>query len=168
MTKLQNQAFIDGQNLYLGTTQGDDPWQVDLVRFRKYLKQKYHIEKAYYFLGCKDAIYSHIYKNIQNSGFILIFREHPQVLRSHKKGNVDTDIVFMMMKNFHENPSIKEFFLVSGDGDYYKTVKYLYEQGKLGKILFPAKRKASSLYRRLGNANYDYLDNLGVKNKIRL
>ena len=85
-----------------------------------------------------------------------------------KKGNVDTDIVFAMMKNFHECTDVDKFFLVSGDGDYYKTIKYLNEQGKLGKVLFPAHGKASSLYRQLGNNFYDFLDKRDLREKIEL
>lgn len=34
----QNQAFIDGQNLYLGTTAGQEPWRVDLYVLLKIRK----------------------------------------------------------------------------------------------------------------------------------
>ncbi len=47
--KASNLAFIDGQNLHLGTIQ--DNWKIDLKKFRIYLKDKYHIAEAYYFLG---------------------------------------------------------------------------------------------------------------------
>lgn len=88
---------------------------------------------------------------------------------SHKKGNVDTDVVFTIMKNFHEYTDVDKFFLVSGDGDYYKTVKYLLDKGKLGKVLFPAHRKASSLYRQnISGTYYDYLDYPDIKKKIEL
>ena len=37
-----NIAFIDGQNLHIGTAKRKvDPWEIDLVRFRVYLEQKY-------------------------------------------------------------------------------------------------------------------------------
>ncbi len=85
---------------------------------------------------------------------------------SNKKGNVDTDIVFTMMRNFHENPEIDKFFLVSGDGDYYKTVRYLHSQDKLGKVLFPAQHKASSLYHQLGRSCFTYLDTADIRKKI--
>lgn len=39
--KEQNIAFIDGQNLYMGTTEHNgDSWKVDLVKFRIYLEKK--------------------------------------------------------------------------------------------------------------------------------
>lgn len=41
-------AFIDGQNLHLGTT--SENWKVDFKKFRVYLKEKFHIEEAYIFL----------------------------------------------------------------------------------------------------------------------
>ena len=51
---MNNQAFIDGQNLVLGTTLSDQPWKIDLFRFRKYLQERYNVTKAYYFIGCLD------------------------------------------------------------------------------------------------------------------
>jgi hypothetical protein len=48
---MENIAFIDGQNLHIGTTKSKDPWVVDLLRFRIYLEKKYDVGKAYYFIG---------------------------------------------------------------------------------------------------------------------
>jgi hypothetical protein len=45
----KNLAFIDGQNLHLGTKESG--WKVDFVKFRIYLKDKYKVEEAYYFMG---------------------------------------------------------------------------------------------------------------------
>lgn len=162
----QNQAFIDGQNLFLGTSTGPNPWRVDLYKFREYLRRKYNIDRAYYFLGCVDTNHQDLYDLIQDAGFIIVFREHNGSALSNKKGNVDTDIVFTMMRNFHENPEIDKFFLVSGDGDYYKTVRYLHSQDKLGKVLFPAQHKASSLYHQLGRSCFTYLDTADIRKKI--
>ena len=115
---MNNRAYIDGQNLYLGTTELKKPWRVDLYKFRVYLKEKYHVEKAYYFLGCKDSKLRNMYRMVQDAGFELVFRAHSERVASAKKGNVDTDIVFMIMRDFHEHPEIDQFYLVSGDGDY--------------------------------------------------
>ena len=51
MEKEKNLAFIDGQNLYMGTMSDDPKWKIKLSKFRKYLFEKYNVEKAYYFLG---------------------------------------------------------------------------------------------------------------------
>lgn len=165
---MNNQAFIDGQNLTLSTTLSLDPWKVDLFRFRVYLREKYNVEEAYYFLGFMDEKYEKLYQRLSDAGFILVFRAHGDDFKSRKKGNVDTDIVFMMMKNFHERNDSKKFFLVSGDGDYYKTILYLKNKGVLGKILFPAHFRASSLYRDIGGSFYTYLDDPSIKEKIEL
>ena len=165
---MNNHAFIDGQNLVLGTTMSKHPWKVDLYRFREYLRRKYNVTKAYYFIGCINDNLQSLYDMIQDAGFILVFRAHYPDALSNKKGNVDTDIVFTMMRNFHECTDVDKFFLISGDGDYYKMVKYLNEQGKFGGVLFPARGKASSLYRQLGNDLYDFLDKREIREKIEL
>ncbi len=102
-----------------------------------------------------------------DAGYNLIFCAHNDKLASKKKGNVDTDIVFMMMRNYCEDDSVGKMFLVSGDGDYFKAAKYLMRKGKLGKILFPSKRRASSLYQKFANIYYEYLDKPELKEKLR-
>ena len=81
-----------------------------------------------------------------------------------KKGNVDTDLVFEVMKNLIENNTLEKIVLVSGDGDYKKLVDYLIKKGKLEKLLIPNKKFASSLYNKLGSEYFDYL--LNVKSYI--
>jgi hypothetical protein len=163
----ENQAFIDGQNLFLGTTQSSDPWKVDLYKFRIYLRERYNVEKAYYFIGRKEDKLQELYERIRDAGYILVFRAHSGDMKSSKKGNVDTDIVFMTMKVFHESVKEERYYFVSGDGDYYKMIKYLQLQKRLGEILFPSMKKSSSLYRQIGNVYYDYLDKREVREKIK-
>lgn len=161
-----NYAFIDGQNLYLGTTKGGSSWRVDLKKLRIYLQDKYHVKKAYYFLGYITDGHQNIYDSIQESGFILKFREHSSNMLGKKKGNVDTDIVFEIMKNIYKDNTFNNIILVSGDGDYKKLVDFLIEEERFEKILFPNKKFASSLYKAITRAHYAYLED--VKNKIAL
>jgi uncharacterized LabA/DUF88 family protein len=153
-----NIAFIDGQNLHLGTTKYG--WRVDLAKLRIYLKEKYNISEAHYFLGYLEEDNDTLYKEIQRAGFIVSFKDHHKLAKSSKKGNVDTDIVFEVMKSVIENTSFNKIVLVSGDGDYNKMVKYLVTKNKFKKILFPNKKFASSLYKDLGSEFFDYLENL--------
>ncbi|MEI8249461.1 MAG: NYN domain-containing protein [Candidatus Taylorbacteria bacterium] len=153
-----NIAFIDGQNLHLGTTFNN--WKVDLVKLRIYLKDKYHVSEAYYFLGYVTEKEQDLYNNLQKSGFIVLFREHNPALRGEKKGNVDTDIVFEMMKNLVDNKKFDKIILISGDGDYKRVVDYLIKKDRFEKILFPNKKFASSLYKKLGSEFFDYLENI--------
>ncbi len=162
--KENNLAFIDGQNLYLGTTKSDKKWAVDLKRLRVYLNKKYNVEKAYYFLGCVNDEFQDLYDEIQETGFILKFREHNTVMLGKKKGNVDSDIIFFVMEKLYKKENFDKVVLVSGDGDYKKLVDFLIAENKFKKILFPNKKFASSLYKQITRVYYSYLED--VKNKI--
>jgi len=161
---MPNIAFINGQNLHLGTTKNG--WSIDQRRFRRYLEEKYHVVEAYYFLGFVSEDQQDLYDNLQKAGFILSFREHSRALKGLKKGNVDGDIIFTAMRKLIENESFEKIFLVSGDGDYKKLVDYLIKKDKFGKILFPNKQFASSLYQALGREYFDYLEESGIRAKI--
>lgn len=163
---MTNHAYIDGQNVHMGTKHAAVPWRIDLARFRVYLRQKYHVEKAYYFLGFVQEEFQDLYDEIQSAGFILHFRQHNPAMLGTKKGNVDTDIVFTIMKKLYRKEAFDRVVLVSGDGDYKMLVDFLIEEKRLEKILFPDQRRASSLYKKIGLAYRANLSDAGVKQKI--
>lgn len=166
---MRNIAFIDGQNLYIGTSKREiDPWKIDLARFRVYLGQKYEVTKAYYFLGYVQEANQELYEEIQNAGFVLIFREHNPAMIGKKKGNVDSDVIFHIMKKMYKREEFKKIVLVSGDGDYKLVVDFLIEENKFAKILFPDRKRASSLYKKLGAPYFDSLDTPDVRAKIQV
>ena len=163
-----NIAFIDGQNLHMGTAKREvDPWEISLTRFRVYLERKYKVSTAYYFLGFFQETNSELYAEIQGAGFVLVFRAHNFVMAGNKKGNVDSDIIFRVMKMMYKNEPFRKIVLVSGDGDYKLLVDFLIEENRFEKILFPNKKFASSLYTKLGNEYFDTLDSPEIRNKIR-
>ncbi|OGI58005.1 hypothetical protein A3C60_02240 [Candidatus Nomurabacteria bacterium RIFCSPHIGHO2_02_FULL_37_45] len=164
----KNLAFIDGQNLHLGTTLSDRPWKVKLSKFKIYLEKKYDVKEAYYFLGYVQDINQEIYSEIQKAGFILVFKQHNPAMLGKKKGNVDTDIVFEIMKKLYRKDNFAKIVLVSGDGDYKLLVDFLIEENKFKKILFPNKKFASSLYKSLGGEYFDHLESKDVKEKISI
>jgi len=165
---MNNYCYIDGQNLHLGTASAEVPWTLDLYKFRVYLREKYHVEKAFYYLGyVQEGIkIERLYENIQNAGFILVFRQHNSAMIGNKKGNVDSDIIFSIMKRLHKENDFDKIILVSGDGDYKMLVDFLIEESKLEKILFPNKKFRSSLYKKIGAPYFAYLDDADVKRKI--
>lgn len=155
-------AFIDGQNLHQGITRA-----LDYKKFRIYLRDKYKVSKAYYFLWFQDKENS-LYETLQEAWFILVFNLKGEHLKSSKKWNVDTNIVFHMMKKLIEW-TMQWALLVSGDGDYKMVVDYLVEKRKLNKVLCPNLRFASSLYRHAKNLDpkfFDYIDKSDIKKKI--
>ena len=161
---MNNYAYIDGQNLYMNTKSYG--WKINLSRFRVYLREKYDVTTAYYFLGSVSDTNEKIYESIQQAGFILMFREHNQSMIGKKKGNVDTDIVFSIMEKITESEMFDKVVLVSGDGDYFKMVKYLIAKDKLAKVLAPNKKSMSSLYRPFTPKYTDFLDRPDIKRKI--
>jgi uncharacterized LabA/DUF88 family protein len=167
MSKI-NYAFIDAQNLYMATAKRThNPWKIDLARFRVYLRDKYHVAKAFYFLGFVQDKHESIYEEIQNAWFVLVFREHNPAMIGKKKGNVDSDIIFSIMKRLYKKEEFDRIVLVSGDGDYKKLVDFLMEEKKLEKILFPDGKRRSSLYKQLSNQFFANLDDPDIQKKIR-
>ena len=164
---MKNYAYIDNQNLYMATKTSDEPWRIDLKRLRVYLTDRYDCEKVFLFMGAFDKKYAAKYEVFKSFGYHLIYRTHDEVVHSKKKGNVDTDIVFQMMHDFHHNLFDKAI-LISGDGDYFKTVNYLVSQGKFERLMLPSHKNASSLYRKLTRRYYIYLDDKTFRDKFRL
>lgn len=140
-------AFIDSQNLNLGVI--DCGWILDFRKFRVYLREKYHVEKAYLFIGYiagKEKLYSFL----QESGYILIFKPTLEFKRNKEritKGNVDAELVLHTMIQWD---NFDEAIIVSGDGDFHCLIEYLSDNKKLGKIIVPS-LKFSSLLRKFAN-----------------
>ena len=164
VSRFPNVAFIDGQNLHLGTK--EKGWSVNHARLRVYLRDKYKVGEAYYFLGFVSDIQQDLYDNLQKAGFILSFREHSASMKGQKKGNVDCDSIFGIMKKLVENEPFDKAFIVSGDGDYKKLVDFLIKKRRFGKMLFPNQEFASSLYKSLGSEYYANLGEKDVRKKI--
>ena len=166
---LRNIAYIDGQNLYMGTAKNEPRWTVDLVRFRQYLDRKYGVDDAYYYLGYiqEGSNIDKLYESIQKAGFILVFREHNSAMLGKKKGNVDADIIFSIMKRLYLKEKFDKVVLVSGDGDYKMLVDFLIEKDRFEKILFPNRRYRSSLYKSVSLKYVAYLDDADIKRKIK-
>ena len=165
----KNIAYVDGQNLHLGTTKNTPSWTIDLLRFRQYLDKKYSVSDAYYYLGYvqEGLNIEKLYESIQKAGFILVFREHNSAMLGKKKGNVDADIIFSIMKRIYLKEKFDKVVLISGDGDYKMLVDFLIEQNKFEKILFPNRKYRSSLYKSLPLKYVAYLDDVGIKRKIK-
>ena len=157
--KENNFAYIYGQNLNLGIKSLG--WSLDFKKFRIYLREKYSISKAYYFIGFVTGNQK-LYDALQEYGYILNFK--PAVLDGDKKpkGNIDANLVLKAMADFHENIFDKAA-IVTSDGDFYCLADYFYDKKKLMAILSPNRTKCSSLLRKSGKEKMAYLDNLRDK-----
>ena len=139
-----NYAFIDGQNLHKGIRALG--WSLDYKRFRKYLEEKYDVQKAFIVMGYV-ANQSALYTALQNHGFILIFKPILRYQDGKVKGNCDADLVLNAVIRLSE---YDKAVIVSGDGDFYCLIKYLKDHDKLRMVLVPDEHKYSALLKDFG------------------
>lgn len=164
-----NYAFIDSQNLNLGTQRIG--WKMDWRKFRQFLKDKYGVSRAYMFIGYmteNEALYEYMHE----LGFLVVLKPTVDVSkfedkdkdkpgkpkdddkdRPQIKGNVDAELVLYAMK---EMPNYDQAVIVSGDGDFFSLAEYLEEQGKLAHILTPNWQYSSLL--KVFESKIDRLD----------
>ena len=150
-----NYAFIDSQNLNLGVkSQG---WRLDYSRFRVFLRDKYHVEKAFACIGYVEGNQP-LYTDLQKAGYILIFKPTLEYRdrkgKLKRKGNVDAEVVLHTMIEWD---NYAQAVIISGDGDFHCLIEYLVAMGKLAKIIVP-NEKFSSLLRRFN----PYIVNIGL------
>lgn len=142
-----NIAYIDGANLHRGVA--GLRWRLDYRRFRVWLSEKYRVRTAYLFIGLIPK-YSDIYKNLQECGYTLVFKEVVYTKEGQPKGNCDTDLVLQAVCDTYEQ-RYEQAVIVSSDGDYASLVKFLLRKEKCLTILSPHRKdKCSILLKRTG------------------
>lgn len=158
MEKSDNYAFIDGTNLHL--TMVNVGWPLDYSRFRTYLKEKYGITKAYYFIGNIPGN-EDLYSNLESYGYEIIFKPTLYVPGKGYKGNCDAELVLQAMIDIN---GYYKAVIVTSDGDFSCLVKYLVSMDKLERVLAPCREGCSKLLREAAGSKIDYMDNL--RNKL--
>lgn len=121
-------------------------WKLDFGRFRKYLTDKYHVQKAFLCIGFVEDNQL-LYMYLQEAGYICVFKPTLRMSKHKKimvKGNVDAELV---LRTMIEIKNYDKAIIVSGGGDFHCLVEYLDEKDKLLKVLVPNK-SYSSLLRR--------------------
>lgn len=150
--QLANYAFIDSQNLNLGTQKMG--WKMDWKKFREWLKAEYNVEKAFMFIGYMPD-FEPLYDQLHGQGYLVVLKptlemyntEESETAKSQKhdskdkpeekktvKGNIDADLVLHVMK---EQKNYDKAIIVSGDGDFFTLLEYLDEKGKLLHLMTP-------------------------------
>ncbi len=152
-----NFAFIDCQNLNLAIR--DCGWKIDWKRFRKYLLEKYYVQKAYLFLGFVPG-QELLYTSLQEAGYIIIFKPTLPKPDGNIKGNCDAELVLQSMIDFFD---YDQAVIVSGDGDFHCLVKYFITKNKLGKLIIPNQAKYSALLKRFPSEYLAFVSDLRFK-----
>jgi len=158
-TETTTYAFIDSQNLNLGTSKNlikDGEiyyygWELDFQKFFIYLQDKFRVEKAILFLGYIKR-YQRLYNYLNNCGYQIIFKPTVKDNYGKPKGNVDAELVLHSAKILYKEYDKAVF--VSGDGDFFCLYEYLEQKNKLEAILIPNKYTGSSLLNKFQAYKY--------------
>ena len=131
-------VYIDANNLYQGIRYYFD-WRLDYKKFYTFLMEKYRAENVYLFIGYIPEYYW-LYKKLQRIGFRLIFKEITKDEQGNIKGNCDADMVLQIVQDYYENKINNinaKAVLVTADGDYASTIKFLRDRDALEVVLAP-------------------------------
>lgn len=150
-------AFIDSQNVHLSIKSLG--WSINWKRFRVYLKEHYGVTKAFLFIGYVEGNNA-LYTELQEAGFICIFKPILMYKDGTVKGNVDAELVLHTMIHF---PDFDNATIVTGDGDFYCLVQHLLEQEKLLTVLVPNQEKYSALLKRFAKKHIAFMNDLQKK-----
>ena len=94
--------------------------------------------------------YNELYKDLQEKGYTLIFKDVIYDYNGKAKGNCDADIVVQAMQDAYEN-KFNKAILVTSDGDYAPLVKFLLSRQKMFTVISPYEtKKCSVLLKRTG------------------
>ncbi len=143
-------AFIDSQNLNLGTKKDIFKkgkriyrgWQLDFKKFRRYLADKFRVEKAIIFIGYIEA-YEQLYASLKEYGYDLVFKPTVKGADGKPKGNVDAELV--LHSSAIEYANYDEAVIVAGDGDYRCLCEFLCDRKKLKALIIPNSISESTL-----------------------
>ena len=150
----QNYAFIDGQNLNLSIQELG--WRLAFKRFRVYLREKYGVDIAYYFIGFVEGN-SDLYISLQSYGYVLIFKPTFRNKEGKVKGNCDAEIVLQAMIDLD---AYQQAVIVTGDGDLSCLVEYLRKKDKLLCVLAPNRYTCSKLLKKSAQKQIAFMNDL--------
>lgn len=155
--KLKIFAFIDSQNLNLGTCKDIRNkngkviyrgWKLDYKKFRIYLTDKFRVSRAFLFIGYIRGN-EKLYKSLTKFGYELIFKPTTKDGLGKPKGNIDAELV--LYAAVVEYLKYDKAVIVSGDGDFYCLHDYLVKKSKLLRIIIPNSKSESSLLIKFQN-----------------
>jgi len=163
-----NFAFIDGANLHLTYEYLD--WKLDYQKLRNYLKNKFEVIVAYYFIGnIKEN--QDIYTTLESYDYTLKLKNPspytteeedcpyckkvitPEIIRH--KSDCDSFLTLQVMSDFS---IYNKAVLITSDGDFDNLVKKLLVQDKLRMVFTPCKDGCSWLLRSAARGRIAFID----------
>lgn len=132
--------YIDGNNLYRSAKELG--FEIDYKKLRGWLRQKYNAAHIYLFIGLVPSR-SAFYQYLQESGFILIFKQTISV-GGTIKGNCDAELVLKTTSDFYTK-AFATCILITGDGDFGCLVEFLQNNKAINLVIAPDEKKCSIL-----------------------
>jgi uncharacterized LabA/DUF88 family protein len=155
---VNNYAFIDGTNLHM--TFENLAWRIDYHKLRIYLKERYFVSKAYYFIGNFPPL-AFLYLALERDGYTMMLKPVSYLHGGRIKGNCDTELVLQAMI---DKSNYDKAIIITSDGDFSCLVKHLASCDKLQRVIAPCLAGCSHLLKEAGGTKMDFLDN--VKGKL--
>lgn len=165
-----NFAFIDGANLHFTYESEDLDWKIDYSKLILFLKAKYNVTFAYYFLGRINE-HSNRYKKLESNGYYLKFKTPtkytteeeycpycckviaPELVRY--KSDCDS---FMTLEVISNMSSYDKAVIITSDGDFDELVKELVRKDKLRLVFAPCKGGCSGLLISAAGGRIAFMD----------
>jgi len=163
-----NFAFIDGANLHF--TYENLGWELDYAKLRNYLRKKFNVTIAHYFLG-KTKENSDLYKTLESYGYNLKLKNPSQYTTEeedcphcHKviapeliRNKSDCDS-FMTLEVISNLSIYDRAVIITSDGDFDELIKELVLKDKLKLVFAPCREGCSGLLKSAARGRIAYID----------
>jgi uncharacterized LabA/DUF88 family protein len=166
--RYNNYAYIDGANLHY--TYENLDWKVDYQKLLHYLRTKYGVLIAHYFIG-KTPNNQAIYNKLSSYGYNIKLKDPSPYVTEEEvcphcgevftpseiryKADIDSCLTMQVMSDIND---FNKAVLITSDGDFDELVKRLVRQDKLRVVFAPCKDGCSKLLRRAAVDKIAFID----------
>ncbi len=170
MPRNNNYAFIDGTNLHLTYKSEDIDWELDYAKLFNYLRRKFNVVIAHYFLG-KTPNNEDLYTKLDSYGYNVKLKEPSPYdtkevvcpdcgriitpVQRRYKADVDSYLTLQVMSDMND---FDKAVLITSDGDFDELAKRLLRQDKLRMVFAPCRDGCSKLLKRIAVDKIAFMD----------
>ncbi|MCJ7514666.1 MAG: NYN domain-containing protein [Dehalococcoidia bacterium] len=119
-------------------------WQMDYRKLRRFLRKRFNITVAYYFIGYRLKN-SDIYQNLEEYGYVL---------KHEIANNLDGYLINQAKWDIDKYDGA---IIISSDKHFAELVEYLDSKNKLILVLAPCNLGCSDLLKRAANTKIEFL-----------
>ena len=170
MHRVNNFAFIDGANLHLTYESENLDWKIDYSKLILFLKAKYNVTFAYYFLG-NIGKNSDLYKELESDGYYLKLKTPTKYTTKEEycpycwkviapelimyKSDCDS---FLTLETISNISLYDKAVIITSDGDFNELIKELVRKDKLRLVFAPCRDGCSGLLKSAARGKIAFMD----------